>query len=533
MTTPFDDSDPAQPSSIDTAVGLWDGRERGACGIGFVADLQRRPGRRVLDLALEALTNLAHRGGIAADGLTSDGTGLTTCIPWALLRRELADGGAESIVERDDADLALGMLFVPRGADDAGHRLVDEAFAASGLSILARRAVPIERGVLGEQALASLPAIWQIVVERPADVERGAAFERRLYLARKRLERQARRAVANPADAPIVVSLSHRTVVYKSMAPATELASFYPDLAAPAYTTPIALFHQRFSTNTRPAWHLAQPFRLLAHNGEINTIQGNREWMSTREPQLSSELWGGELAEVLPVLDPRGSDSAMLDQMLEFLVLSGRDPLHAMAMAMPPALDDTVSEDLRAFYDYHATLLEPWDGPAAVVLTDGRIAAAGLDRNGLRPQRYWRTDDGLVIVGSEAGMCPLPASAVVEKGRLGPGQLMAVDLHTGRFLTNAEAKADLAGRQPWKTWLDARTIQPPVDAGPASVRTALADLDEVTRQRRQILFGYTKEAIERILDPMLDGALPVGSMGNDAPLAVLSRQPQLLYSYFK
>ncbi|MCG8456853.1 MAG: hypothetical protein MI919_11280, partial [Holophagales bacterium] len=538
--------DPPSPTcGTRTAPGLWDDSDRDACGIGFVADIGGRRSHRIPAMALEALAHLAHRGAVAADGKTSDGTGVLTQIPWMLLRHELGLGSAWH-----DADLAAAMLFLPPGEGELRlcRSRVEEVLDATGIELLAWRRVPVREEVLGEQARATCPAIFQAVLGRrhPADggVERGDAFERRLLLARKRLESRAR---AEGLEDLVVVSMSHRTMVYKSMAMAEELGDFYPDLRNPAFRSSVALFHQRFSTNTWPTWRLAQPFRMLAHNGEINTIQGNLHWMRTREPQLESELWGDELEELFPVLDERASDSAMLDQMLEMLVLSGRSPLHAMMMLIPEASRKTSEKlpELRAFYEYHSMLLEPWDGPAAVVFTDGRLAAAALDRNGLRPQRYWRTRDGLLILGSEAGMVGVPEGSVVEKGRLGPGEMLAVDMEAGRVLRNSEIKLAMATRQPYGRWVREQMVPPPeaapLAADPADGASEIgaggegaAETSDAGLERRQKAFGYTKEALERIFDPMLTEAkLPVGSMGNDAPLAVLSRQPQLLYSYFK
>ena len=517
----------SQQHSHQPPVGLWDQREQDACGIGFIADIEGRASHRVLKMALQALERLSHRGAVGADGRTSDGTGVLTQIPWRLLKRRFPH------LDADTSDMAVAVLFLP--IDEPGSvvsvkSLITEILSRSGLSTLAWAAVPIEPEVLGDDARATLPRIVQVVVERPADVPRGDAFERRLLLARKRLENAARQRVLDDLS---VVSFSHRTLVYKSMALARDLADFYPDLSDPDFTTAIALFHQRFSTNTRPTWRLAQPFRMLAHNGEINTIQGNLNWMKTRESQLESELWGEDLAELLPVLDERASDSAMLDQALEMLYLSGRDPLHAIMMLMPEAGARTSAGHdpaLQAFYDYHAALIEPWDGPAAVVLTDGRMVAAALDRNGLRPQRFWLTQDGLIILGSEVGIVDLPEGSVVEKGRLGPGEMLAVDTVAGVLLRNDEIKSEIARRKPYGQWLDQHRILPPEIPAQSGVPSA----DPAVLFRAQQAFGYTKEALEKIVDPMLSfGKPPVGSMGNDAPLSVLSVQPQLLYGYFK
>ena len=541
-------------SMDDADQSLWTHRERDACGIGFIAHLEGRRQRRVLDLALTALANLSHRGACGADAETSDGTGLLTQIPWRLLRRDKAL--SRRLAGRRDEDLALGCCFLPH-EDDLRHRvsrdLVDRVCHTSGLEVLGWRRVPVRPEVLGPSGRATLPAIWQFVVVRPAEVAVGDAFERRLYLARRRIEKAfdldpetfgATSAEAGPPE-PTIVSLSCRTTVYKSMALASRLRQFYPDLGASDFETAVALFHQRFSTNTTPSWRLAQPFRMLAHNGEINTIQGNANWMRAREPDLASPLWGDAMEELLPVLDPRGSDSAMLDQMLELLTLSGRDPLHALAMLLPEAKRRGGGRDseLQAFYDYHATLVEPWDGPAAVVVSDGRLAAAALDRNGLRPQRFWRTADGLVILGSEAGMAPVPDEQVVERGRLGPGQMLAVDMEHGCLLRNDEIKRSLARRRAYRRWLDDHLVVPPEAPLLLPPRNGahhrpddrlVPELEPEQLEQNQRVFGYSREALERIVDEMArHGKPPVGSMGNDAPLAVLSEKPQLLYSYFK
>ncbi|MEM6796362.1 MAG: hypothetical protein AAF725_20490 [Acidobacteriota bacterium] len=356
-------------------------RERAACGIGMIADLKGRHRHRVLRLALEALANLAHRGAVGADGTTTDGTGVLTQIPWRLLRLE-----DPRLQRYATGELAVLCLFLPPGGcmDHEGARsLVEDTLRAGELKRVAWRRVPVDPSALGYLAAASRPEVVHVVVERPASVaqqarsERGEAFERHLYLVRRRLEKAA---AAAGYDDLAVVSMSHRTVIYKSMAEASRLPDFYPDLRSADYETRIALFHQRFSTNTQPTWRLAQPFRMLAHNGEINTLQGNFNWMRTRETQFESEVWGEDLQDLLPVLEADDSDSAMLDKALELLVRSGRSPEHALSMLLPAALRDQsrLDDDIRAFFEYHALFIEPWDGPAAVVSTDGLKAVASI-----------------------------------------------------------------------------------------------------------------------------------------------------------
>jgi len=500
-------------------------RERDNCGIGFVADLRGRRRHRTLAMALEALGNLEHRGAVSADGRTGDGVGVLAQLPRELFRRHLEDRGLPPVPADE---LAVGTFFFPPEAD-GGHRrcreLVEGTFRRGELELLAWRRVPTRPEVLGEVARASCPEVLQALVRRPANLGPDA-FERRLYLTRRRIERRAHTA---GLDSFYVVSLSHRTVIYKALTLASELGAFYPDLRDPYFETALAIFHQRFSTNTLPAWRLAQPFRFLAHNGEINTIQGNANWMAARERELRSALFGEEVEELLPVIQEGGSDSGMLDNVLELLVMFGRSPLHAMMMLIPEADRVDRSPELQAFYDYHATLMEPWDGPAAVVFSDGRLAAAALDRNGLRPQRYWVTDDDLVILGSETGVVELPPERVVRRGRLGPGQMLAVDVEGRRLYTDAEIKRHYSRRKPYGEWLRRYLIEPP-----AFRFAAPEEEDDERLLRRQRAFGYSREMFERILDPMMmDGKQPVGSMGDDTPIPALSRQPQLLYGYFK
>ena len=498
--------------------------ERDACGVGFIADQYGRASHRILQHALEALVNLSHRGAVSADGLTGDGAGVLTQLPQAFFRRELARAG---LATDGDRQLGVGVFFVANDAPgERMYGLIEETIAASALELLMWREIPTNDEALGELALSRRPILRQVIVANPAGVT-GDAFERLLYLTRKRIERRLREADLGRYYIP---SFSHRTIGYKGLMVAPQLAHFYLDLADPAFETAIAVFHQRYSTNTVPRWSLAQPFRFLAHNGEINTLQGNVNFMRARELGLRSSLWGDEVRELLPIIEPGGSDSAALDNAFELLVLSGRDPLHALLMLVPEAFEEVsdTEPEVRAFFDYHATLMEPWDGPAALALTDGRYAVAGLDRNGLRPQRYWLLDDGTVVVGSEAGVVRNLPGRVTEKGRLGPGTLLAVDTHEGRLLRDHEIKRHYATRRPYRQWVERYLLTPapqPVTP-PALEGEALA--------RRQKLFGYHQEDIDRLFEAMVyDADIPVGSMGDDTPLAVLSEQPQPLYRYFK
>jgi len=521
------------PEFSDIRRSAWPA-ERDACGVGFIAALEGGPRRGVLDHALAALRNLAHRGAVSADGRTGDGAGILTQIPHALFRRELA---AQGVSFGDDRDLGVGSFFVANDAPvDEIYAVIDAEIAASALTELAWRDPPIDDGALGEQARARRPIMRQVLVARPAGLD-DLGYERLLYLTRKRIERRLRASGLGRAYVP---SFSSRTIVYKGLMVGDALATFYRDLADPDYATAIAIFHERYSTNTLPRWSLAQPFRFLGHNGEINTLQGNVNFMRSREPVLESRAFGDAIGDLLPVIEPDGSDSAALDNAFELLTLAGRDPLHALAMLVPEAFehDDAMDADLRGFYEYHATLMEPWDGPAALAVSDGRFAIASLDRNGLRPQRYLITDDGLVVVGSEAGMVPLGDRAVAERGRLGPGSVLAVDVERGELLRNADVKRRLARQAPYRAWVDRHLAVAPTRATGAQVGAAPLPEDLAWRGealvRAQKLFGYGSEDLDRIIGPMATGAdVPVGSMGDDTPLAVLSTQPQPLYRYVK
>ena len=482
--------------------GLYDpGLVRDACGVGFVAERSGAATARVLPAALHALSGLAHRGAVDADGRTGDGAGVLTAIPTRLFG-DIAGQGP----------FAVGMLFLPRerGPLSAARRLVEETLAASGCPVLGWRDVPVRESALGAKARGCRPYVAQVVV--------ACEDERRLPAARRAIEQRALAAgLANVA----VVSLSDVTIVYKALVRAPDLAGFYPDLTSPAYRTPFAIFHQRFSTNTFPSWAMAQPFRHLAHNGEINTIAGNRAWMRARFARLAR---CGVTPPLSPALGELSSDSASLDEALSLLVETGRGPAEAMSLLVPPAWenDERLHEEVRDFFAYHAPALEPWDGPALAVWTDGRVVGASLDRNGLRPARYAIHEDGLVVVASEAGLVD---GEVVERGRLGPGEMLAVDLATQRVLHREDVLAELSGSQPYGERLrDARIVLPGSEASdPAPIEPAVLRA-----------CGLTREELQLVLGPMQrEGLEPVGSMGDDTPLAVLSPRPRLLSDYFR
>ena len=565
---------PSQPGPT-----LYDPRfEHDGCGIGFVARTSGEPGHDVLERALEALRNLAHRGAVAADGRTGDGAGVLTQLPHALFAREMAALGLDV---PPPGDLAVGMMFFPRdqALTERCRSAVEDSLAPLGLPLLGWRPVPVDESALGERAFATRPHIEQVLVARPPMVGTGEPFERLLYLARKDIESRARR---EGLDGFYVPSLSSRTILYKGLFVAAQLPLFYRDLRDPDYRTALVVFHQRYSTNTFPTWERAQPFRLMCHNGEINTLQGNVNWMRAREAELASPLFEAladktsevsetsEVWQVLtPVVDPRGSDSAMLDNVLELLVRGGRDIRHALMMLIPEAWEKIpdLDENLRAFYQYHACLTEPWDGPAAVSFTDGTIVGTALDRNGLRPARYLVTDDGLVISASEVGAVEVSEPRIIRKGRLGPGQMIAVDTARGRVWGNDEIKDCFARRRPYRQWVSSEICTPSAvgEWQIADSRWQIADsckriaidhayrvamqydrTPSVVSHRRpatshrpsaisyQAVFGYTSEELTVIIRPMVeDGKEPVGSMGDDTPYAVLSEMPRPLYHYFK
>lgn len=516
--------------------------EHDACGVGFIARTTGQAGHDILQMSLEALAHMKHRAGIDADGLSGDGAGIMTQIPHQLLAQEIDTLPAPG-------DYAVGVLFLPphpQPAVDLIERTLTELFLVespnlSPSSLLTWRTPPLDATSLGQTARRTCPEIKQLIIRRPAHVKPGREFERWLYTARKRIEAAAREA--NLADRLYVVSLSSKTIVYKGLMLSPNLAKFYLDLTNPAYETAIAVFHTRYSTNTTSTWERAQPFRQVAHNGEINTLQGNVNWMKARESTLASPYWP-DLAALRPIIDPAGSDSAMLDNVLELLVHAGREVHHAMAMLAPEAWENLpdMRVDRRAFYRYHAALMEPWDGPAGVVFSDGFHVGATLDRNGLRPMRYLTTCDNLVVATSEAGVVTLDEDKITTKGKLGPGQMILVDLERQIFLTNEQVKNELAQHPRYEQWIEGfkplytesrpayfslqkngyRPAQPKVSNNPQWLT------------RLQVAFGYTNEEMTVIMRPMADeGKEPTGSMGDDTPLAVLSPKPRPLFHYLK
>ncbi len=511
------------------ARGLYDpAHDRDSCGVGFVAHLDGVPRHSIVEDAVRVLINLEHRGALGGDKSTGDGAGLLMRLPDAFLRGEAPACGFDL---PPAGDYAVAMVFLPRDfvLSERCVKVLERAAEGEGARPLGWRRVPVESAPLGDLARATQPEVRQFFVARGSIAPE--AFERKLYVIRRQAEKEVA-AFRDDASAFCVPSFSSRTLAYKGMLTAGQLPLFYPELRDPQLASPFVIVHQRYSTNTFPTWSLAHPFRMLAHNGEINTLRGNINRMRAREALLASDLFGADIEKIKPVLLAGGSDSAMLDNVLELLVMGGRSLPHAMMMLVPEAWGSKflLGEDKRAFYEYHSAVMEPWDGPAALVFSDGRYVGATLDRNGLRPARYTVTRDGLVVLASETGVLDLPAESILSRGRLQPGRMFLVDLDQHRIIPDNEIKARISRRRPWRHWVQENRIELRGLLAPSHIPP---EAPEVLR-RKQHAFGYTEEDLKMILAPMAArGQEAVGSMGNDAALAVLSPRPQLLYAYFK
>jgi glutamate synthase domain-containing protein 2/glutamate synthase domain-containing protein 1/glutamate synthase domain-containing protein 3 len=514
------------------AAGLYDPFfEHDSCGVGFVADIKGNPSHAIIEEGITILKNLEHRGALGGDLKTGDGAGMLCQLPHDFFRKECEKSGMGLPAA---GTYGVGMLFLPRNESDKKKvkKIVAETLDAKRIRVLGWREVPVSVDCLGDMARANMPDIEQIfVAARDGQEPSGDGFERKLYLARKSVENKIAAAGFSVEDF-YIVSFSSRTIVYKGMFVAQQFESFFPDLCSPEFQSAIALVHQRYSTNTLPSWRLAQPFRFVAHNGEINTLRGNINKMQAREKTLSTPLFGEEIKELFPIVTPGGSDSAMFDNVFELLALGGRSLEHSMMMMIPEAFGSRyhISEDKRAFYEYHAAIMEPWDGPAAMVFTDGKSVGATLDRNGLRPARYVVTRSGKIVLASEIGVLDIPPQDVAEKGRLAPGKMLLVDTARGRIVHDNEIKATVSRKKPYRHWLEKNRIEL---RGLFGVPGPVA-IDPETLLMKQKVFSYSLEDLKGIILPMAENAQePVGSMGNDAALAVLSRRPQLLYNYFK
>ena len=510
--------------------GLYDPRfEKDACGIGFVANIKGRQSHDIIEKALRVLNNLHHRGAQGCDPCTGDGAGILLQISHEFFGRVCQDRG---ILLPEAGGYGVGMAFFPQ--DEALRRQCEGLFESitreEGMRFLGWRDVPVKLEYVGALAQKTLPAIQQFFIAR--DILNEAQFERKLYIVRKRMARAIRESALGEREHVYVCSLSSNTIVYKGMLLPGQLGLFFPDLADAGMRSALALVHSRFSTNTFPAWSLAHPYRYLVHNGEINTLRGNVNWMRARQGRLASDLFGADLDKLYPIVHDEQSDSACLDNAVEFLSLAGRSLPHVMMMLMPEPWvgNPHMNLERRGFYEYHASIMEPWDGPAAVAFTNGKQIGATLDRNGLRPCRYQVTTDDVVVLASEAGVLPAAPHHIRAKGRLQPGRMFLVDTEQGRIIDDEEIKAQIVTSKPYRSWLTQCRVS--LDELPEPLN--VSQPDHPTLRQRQQVFGYTVEEIKMVLSPMgINGEEPVSSMGTDTPLAVLSNRPQLLPKYFK
>ena len=513
--------------------GLYDPRfEHDACGVGFVVNIKGEKSHEIVEQALTVLQNLDHRGACGCEENTGDGAGILLQVPHTFFQDACEGLGFQL---PDPGDYGVGMLFLPdhRTQRRQFEKILEEIIASEGQRLLGWRKVPTDNLYLGETAKSYEPFVRQVFVGRGEGIEDDLAFERKLYVIRRRAENAIRYARLPGGDFFYIPSLSCRTIIYKGMLTPRQVITFYPDLSDPSVESAIAVVHSRFSTNTFPSWGRAHPYRYLIHNGEINTLRGNENWAHARQGMVSSELFGDDLKKVFPIIQEDGSDSAKFDNCLEFLALSGRSLPHAIMMMIPEPWEnhESMDEKKRAFYEYHSSLMEPWDGPASIAFTDGTVVGAVLDRNGLRPSRYYVTKDDLVIMASEVGVLDVPAERVLEKRRLQPGRMFLVDTSEGRIISDEEIKQQMAAAKPYGKWLKENLLH--FDALPNVPEQQLTPNHQATLQRLQA-FGYNFEDLRINLGPMAQNAIqPVGSMGTDTPLAVLSDKPQLLYNYFK
>jgi glutamate synthase domain-containing protein 2/glutamate synthase domain-containing protein 1/glutamate synthase domain-containing protein 3 len=520
-------------ANLPPKQGLYDPRfEHDACGVGFVVNIKGEKSHEIVEEALTVLQNLDHRGACGCEENTGDGAGILLQVPHAFFQDACEGLGFQL---PDPGEYGVGMLFLPdhRNQRRKFEKILEEIVASEGQHLLGWRKVPTDNLYLGETAKSYEPFVRQVFIGRGEAIEDDLAFERKLYVIRRRAENAIRYAGLPGGDFFYIPSLSCRTIIYKGMLTPRQVITFYPDLSDPSVESAIAVVHSRFSTNTFPSWGRAHPYRYLIHNGEINTLRGNENWMHARQGMLASGLFGDDLKKVFPIIQEDGSDSAKFDNCLEFLALSGRSLPHAVMMMIPEPWEnhESMDEKKRAFYEYHSSLMEPWDGPASIAFTDGTVVGAVLDRNGLRPSRYYVTKDDLVIMASEVGVLDVPPERVLEKRRLQPGRMFLVDTSEGRIISDEEIKQEMAAGQPYRKWLKENLVH--FDALPNVPEQQPPPNHQTTLQRLQA-FGYNFEDLRVNLGPMAqNGIQPVGSMGTDTPLAVLSDKPQLLYNYFK
>src|SRR6202166_4615178 len=518
-------------NGLPPAQGLYDpAHEHDACGIGFVASISGHKSHDIIRKGIQVLLNLAHRGACGCDPETGDGAGVLIQIPHEFFARE-CDKLGFSLPKPGTYGVGMTFLPVEKHQRLQCEGILERIIREEGLTLLGWRDTPVYASAIGRVARASQPYIQQIFMKCAPGMDEDS-FERKLYVVRKRAENEIRESGIEDAEMFYIPSLSCRTIVYKGLLLAPQIANFYRELSDPDAVSALCLVHQRFSTNTFPSWQRAHPYRYVAHNGEINTLRGNVNWMQARQSLLQSPLFGDDLKKLHPIIAPDGSDSANFDNAVELLLQSGRSLPHVMAMLIPEAWSGNphMRPEKRAFYEYHACLMEPWDGPAAIAFTDGRVIGATLDRNGLRPGRYVVTHDDLVVMASEAGVLEIAPEQVKRKGRLQPGKMFLVDTVEGRIVSDQEIKQQLASRHPYAQWVKENQIT--MDQLPEPTRMHYPDAE--TLLRRQRAFGYSDEDLRMILSPMAShGEEPIGSMGTDTPLACLSDKPQSLFNYFK
>ncbi|MDB6037481.1 MAG: glutamate synthase family protein [Verrucomicrobiales bacterium] len=512
--------------------GLYDPQfEHDACGVGFVVNIKGKKSREIVHQALQILVNLNHRGACGCEANTGDGAGILLQMPHPFMQQVAAEANIKLPAL---GKYGVAMCFLPQDADDRKRceKLFEVIVAEEGQKFLGWRTVPTNNSPLGATAKASEPFMRQAFIGRNSKIKDDMAFERKLYVIRKRADSQIRASGDKGSHVWYVASLSSRTIIYKGMLIPEQVEQYYPDLTHPAMETALALVHSRFSTNTFPSWARSHPYRFVAHNGEINTLRGNINWMHARQSMFESELFGDDVKKILPIINTNGSDSAMFDNCLELLLMAGRSLPHAVMMMIPEPWSnhESMSDAKKAFYEYHSCLMEPWDGPASIAFTDGRKIGAVLDRNGLRPSRYYVTKDDLVIMASEVGVLDIPADRVLYKGRLQPGRMFLIDTEEGRIVADEELKQKIATEHPYRKWLDDHMVE----LADLPDTQHLPDVGHETVLQRQQAFGYTFEDLRILMAPMArDGVEAVGSMGTDTPLAVLSDKPQSLYNYFK
>ena len=523
-----DSADPGLPP----VQGLYDpALDKDACGVGFIADIKGRKSHRIVEDALAILCNLEHRGAVGADPRAGDGAGILVQIPHKFFATKTA---ALGFALPEPGEYAVGVLFMPRDPEWRGviRGIYADMVRREGLKLLGWREVPTDNSTLGGSVKPTEPVHLQVFIGQGRNTLSETEFERRLYILRKAISNAIYQRRERRLAGYYPVSISCRTVIYKGMFLADQLGTYYPDLRDPDFESALALVHQRFSTNTFPTWSLAHPYRMIAHNGEINTLRGNNNWMAARQASVSSEAFGDDIDKLWPISYEGQSDTACFDNALEFLVQGGYPLAHAVMMMIPEAWagNPLMDEERRAFYEYNAALMEPWDGPAAIAFTNGRQIGATLDRNGLRPARYFVTRDDRIIMASEMGVLPIPEKDIITKWRLQPGKMLLVDLDEGRLIPDEELKATLARSHPYREWLDrTQIVLEELPAGPG-----MAALSNLALLDRQQTFGYTQEDLRILMTPMaVQGEEAVGSMGNDTPISALSDKPKLLFTYFK